>query len=214
MKKEAALSADLDGVVIGGPTPYLKTLGKRVVLGRRIFEPPKNIDFHTGTESASPINVPLNPYEWVLLKVLARRRVTPQARKLLEEVYGSGIDIFGVTGRPNTQRWIKETLRTLEDGEVMPFFQDVLFRPKHVNAETGKLIHVQRLVDGYKQVAVIEDNPVEGLMIARAFPQTSVFIVQSLTGGMLFSRKESQDYPNVRRIASLRRLSVQELVRS
>ena len=35
-------------------------------------------------------------------------------------------------------------------------------------------------------------------------PDAEVIIIQSLTGGLLYSRVESQRYPNVRRVASLR----------
>lgn len=198
-EKKRALILDLDGVVVGKPTPFLKTLARYAIHGSKLFEPPAEIK---GVPER--FNSVLNPLEWLLLKATARRKVTEEARSYLETQSKTGeIDIYVNTGRPNKKPWVNATIRTLDKGRVLPYLEDVVFKSSRIQAEIAKAVNAKSISQGYEHIVIVDDNPLDALMIAKFLPEAEVIILQSLTGGILFSRVEHQNYPNVRRVASL-----------
>jgi len=199
-EQKRAIILDLDGVVVGKPTPFLKTLARYAIHGRKIFEPPANIP-----ETIEELDSDLNPLEWLLLKATARRKVTEEARKYVSSQSETHeVDIYVNTGRPSKKPWVNATIRTLDQGRILPHLKDVVFKSLRTQAEIGKAVNARNISQGYERIVIVDDNPLDALMIARFVPDAEVIIIQSLTGGLLYSRVESQRYPNVRRVASLR----------
>jgi len=199
-EKERALILDLDGVVVGKPTPLLKTLARYAMHGSKLFEPPVNI-----SKTPEDFNSRLNLFEWLLLKATSQRKVTEEAKDYIISQSEKGeIDIYINTGRPNKKPWVNATIETLDKGQVLPYLKDVVFKSLKTQPEIGKAVNARDISQGYKDIVVVDDNPLEALMIAKFLPNAEVVIIQSLTGGLLYSRVENQKYPNVRRVASLK----------
>lgn len=208
--KEIAIALDLDGVVVGRPMPHLFSVARKLLPSSSVFDP-KLLDISLKHLPSSSIAE--GPLGRVLLEMVKRRKVSPKVRGQIATIAKTSIDIYGNTARPNTSPWVSATLKTLRDGEVLPYFKDVFFKPEGVPSEVGKIANVRELLKRYNQVTVVEDNPVEGLAIARAFPsRVKVYIVQSLTAGVLFSREEMLKVPNARRVASLGNLVSREIL--
>lgn len=178
-----ALAIDIDGVVIGGRPMPLMTAVKNAIPDSDLFN-------------------------WLMLQAVKGKRVNPKTRDDLALINGQGFQIFGNTGRPDNPHWVEATKETLERGAALHLFQDIYFKDKQHTAEQGKILAVRRLLEKYPRVTVIDDSPTEAFAIARAFPNNVealeiLVIVQSRTGGLLFSRAERKKHPNVRRIVSL-----------
>ena len=211
-----AVVYDVDGVLVGGEPVQPQVHG----VAKLIISTAEGLD--SAIRRANPRNPNSNDIQKIsdrmLLAAVGRISVSPEARDHLAAISEYPIDIYGSTGRPDRQPWVIATRRTLQEGGVLHYFSDIKYKPNGVSAEEGKIMHIRALLKTHQGITVVEDNSAEALAIARAFSgdRVGILLVQSLRSGrsgVLFSKGERDELPNVRRIASLRQVSPQEVLR-
>ena len=112
-------------------------------------------------------------------------------------------DLFLNTARPAKKIWAAMTEKHLQEkGLNNELFKGSFYKPEGMQAKMSKALAIRELIDrGYENITHYDDNPEDVLSLALMFPKVQFVIVQDLSTGMLFSRKEAKKYPNVRRIA-------------
>ncbi len=199
---ERAISLDLDGVVIWRPPFQLGAFTSRHVKrrGAQIFNPPQEVP----VLSREIKNDHLRVGEMVSFLMHSIRRVNGSVPDFLDTY--SSVDIYGNTGRANRTPWVNMTMHTLQRAGVAEVFKDVYFKPPGTKTMLSKLAAIDELRRKYGVVTHLDDNPADALPIAAFFQDVQVVIVQDLTTGLLYSREEAEKYPNVKRVASLKKL--------
>lgn len=197
-ERVVALSLDLDGVIFPRIPVQWKALLHYAMKGRAIYQPPKLVGFI----DRPPLDDPPGPIERRLLAIHRRRRIPQDVVDTLSNT--GGATICGNTGRPNREAWVAMTIEALLRDGALGYFEDIYFRPHGLITVESKAAVVGYLRQRYPRVIHFDDNPADALPIAACFPDVDVIIVQDLTTGLLYSRREAQRYPNVRRVASFR----------
>lgn len=197
MKKEAE-SYDFDGTVISRK-PLVGQFGAVrdfLVRGTAIYEPPTIPDVPRFIQDARVSS----PKEAVTLFF---HSIRPLKKGVKEFIENSDADKYGNTGRSNKKPWVEMTRRTLSRGGILEEFEDVFFKPKGFKTIESKGAAIAQLRKRYENVRHYDDNPADVLGLARVFPDVQFVIVQDLTTGLLLSRTEMSEYPNVQRVAVL-----------
>lgn len=196
---ERVASIDLDGVIIERHPIQLRALVRFLIRSGVIYKSPGQIP----VVDRQVNNGPLSSLELVVYLIHKGRKVVIGARECLLATI-SDCDIVGNTGRPNKKAWIELTQKTLEAGGVLDCFQNIYFTPRGVKALLSKGAALVELQRQYEHITHLDDNPADVLPLAKLFPDVQFVIVQDLTTGVLFSKVEQEQYPNVRRVATLR----------
>ena len=108
----------------------------------------------------------------------------------------------GNTGRPNNRPMIMHTKDRLLDAGLAGLFDHIYFKPEGVESDESKywaLVELRTI--GHTNITHYDDNARTVRRLAEEFHDMRFVIVQDLTSGILFSRREMQDYPNVARVA-------------
>lgn len=196
---ERAFSWDLDDTVIGreSPTRWLGAIKQKVA--RTKFH-------HTSLDQLPVIgreivDDPLTPLELVSYSVHSMRSVLPQARNWIDELRAEGVANYGNTGRANKRAWVDMTQETLDEGSVG--FADIFFTPNGVPTALSKASAIKELRNTYPHVSHVDDDPRTAVLIARLYPEVTVYLAQYGTTGLLFSRQEVDRYPNIQRVNML-----------
>ncbi len=197
MKKEAE-SYDLDGVTINRRllVGQLGATKNFLIRGTAIYEPPTipNVPRFIREEGVG------SPKEVVLLFSHSIRGLKKGVKEFMES---SSADKYGNTGRSNKRPWVEMTRKTLSRGGILEGFEDIFFKPKGFKTIESKGAAIAGLRERYEHVRHYDDNPADVLGLARVFPDVEFVIVQDLTTGLLLSRTEMSEYPNVQRVAVL-----------
>jgi hypothetical protein len=196
---EQATSLDLDGVIFSRPPIQITAVFGYMLHGNGIYEPVRNLSDMERSVVDEPIT---SFFEKRSYKTHASRKLAPDAHQFIEQEANER-DIYGNTGRRNKKNWVDMTKQTLDDEKVLRFFKDFFFKPKGVRTVESKGAAISQLLKRYKNVKHVDDNPADVLPLAKIFPMVQFFIVQDLTTGLLFSRIEIKEYPNVKRVPRL-----------
>lgn len=108
----------------------------------------------------------------------------------------------GNTGRPNNRPMIMHTIERLLDAGLAGVFDHIYFKPEGVEPDESKywaLVELRTI--GHTNITHYDDNARTVRRLAEELRDIRFVIVQDLTSGILFSRKEMQKFPNVARIA-------------
>lgn len=196
--RERAESYDLDGVVIDRRplVGQFGAIGDFLLKGAIIYEPPTIPDVPRFIREAGVGS----PKEAVVLFFHSIRAVK---RGVKEFVENSGADKYANTGRSNKRPWVEMTSRVLSRGGILKQFEDVFFKPEGFKTIESKGAAIAELRKRYERVRHYDDNPADVLGLAKVFPDVDFVIVQDLSTGLLLSRTEMSEYPNVQRIAVL-----------
>lgn len=195
--RNKAESFDLDGVIIGRPGIQAKALWEFSRRGNEIYTPPDYIPHVPRNIRGGVI---FSPSELISFNAHNGRHVVPGVTEFLER---RDADIYGNTGRSNKKPWVEMTRNTLRDGEVLAQFQDIFFKPPGTKTIISKGAGIQQLREQYGHVTHYDDNPADVLGLAAYFRDVDFVIVQDWTTGILFSRIEMNNYPNVTRVSKL-----------
>ncbi len=190
-------SFDLDGVIIGRPGIQAKALWEFSRKGNEIYNPPVHIPHVPRNIRGGVI---FSPSEMISFNAHKGRHIIPGVKEFLAR---RNTNKYGNTGRSNKKSWVEMTRNTLRDGEVLEQFQDIFFKPPGTKTIISKGAGIQQLREQYGYVTHYDDNPADVLGLAAYFPDVDFIIVQDWTTGILFSRIELNNYPNVRRVSQL-----------
>lgn len=200
MENRRAISYDLDDTVIG--RGFIERVG---AVAKAKIQPPKTqIPLLESIPDINhdPVDIPISlGSEKISFAFHARRKVLPGVKETLEQVRAKGIDIFGNTGRSSKQPWVDMTMATLKRGNVADLFQRIFFTPDDTRSSISKIDVLRTLRTRYDSVDHYEDDPRTARNIAAVFPGMTVFLVTYGTTGMLFSKKELDKFPNIKRVA-------------
>lgn len=193
-----AESYDLDGLIISGPVPFqFDVVLKHYHIDPLEYVPPEIPPLQKDADTSRP----MTPKELVNYGIQAAARVESD---MWQYLWDRKSDVFGNTGRPNKQPWIHLTRRTLEQGYVFSRFKDIYYRPDGMSGVQSKGAAIRELSGIYDHVTHFDDDPWVIFGLAKIFPDVTFVLVQELKGGLLFSREETERFPNVRRIAQLK----------
>lgn len=152
----------------------------------------------------SPINIPVTGLkEKISLKIHALRKVYPGIREEFERLAATGTDIYGNTGRSHKKEWVNMTEETLRKGKVADYFRGIFYTPDGIRTAISKAHAIDRLTKQYDQVEFDEDDPRTALFIAKLFPHVNVNLIQYGSAGLLVSKTELSQYPNLKRAAHI-----------
>jgi len=135
------------------------------------------------------------------LRVHALRKVYPGIKKEFEKLTAEGTDIYGNTGRSSKKEWVDMTEDTLQRGGVIDYFKRIFYTPDGTKAIISKAHAIDSLTRQYDQIEYYEDDPRTALFIARLFPHVNVNLVQYGLTGLLASKTELSQFPNLKRVA-------------
>lgn len=138
--------------------------------------------------------------ERISFAIHARRRVIPSVQGVLDRAKTDGIAHYGNTGRPNKRLWVDMTHATLERGEIAHFFEGIFFTPEGMKTVISKVAGIKELKKHYPKVDHFEDDPRTAVYIATIFPNVTVHLIQYGSSGLLYSRQETDRFPNIRRV--------------
>jgi hypothetical protein len=194
VEKRSAVSLDLDGVVFPRFPAQLAALKpweyrKPLVPGNPITP-----------EHRVPVADPLVEEGYKKdFQRHANRAVKPEAIPFVRSLNTDAL--FGNTGRHNNQTWIEMTFDRLQEAGILDRFEHVYFKPEEWESDEGKYWALQDIKEkGYRFIHY-DDNARTVRRLAPHFPDDKFVVVQDLTSGILFSRKEMEKNPNVARIA-------------
>lgn len=194
-ERAKAVSLDLDGVVFGGKPPVQTA----------VFTPWKNnrpfVPEHKQFTHADRVvkSHSLSPLEWLELQLHARRPVKPEFAAIVERMQADAI--FGNTGRPNHESMVNLTREKLQEVGIAEYFEEIFFKPKGIRSDESKYWALKELVERGFDVVHYDDNARTVKLLAGALPDVRFVIVEDLSSGILFSRREMESHPNVARIA-------------
>lgn len=197
MPKEA-VSLDLDGVVIGR-IPFQWAAASRLLKRPPLdFSPPTEIPTVDRTIANRNLSFKdrINYFRHSMPVTREAKQVIPQLAQT--------VDIYANSGRVNTSAWSDKADRTLARAGIRDHFKGIYLKPLGTRGLVSKIAAVRELREMYDKVTHVDDNPLDALPIAKAFPDVEVVILQDLSTGLLVSMRELQEYPNVRRVARLR----------
>ena len=89
----------------------------------------------------------------------------------------------------------------LEEGGVKYLFDDIKFKPEGMSSDEGKYWRFVVIKKNGGRFRHYDDNAKFIKDMAPLFPDDEFVIVEDLTSGLLFSKKEMDKNPNVTRIA-------------
>lgn len=139
--------------------------------------------------------------ERIALVAHARRKVYPGVREELDRLATEGTDIYGNTGRSHRGPWVDVTEETLHRGGVLGYFKDIAFTPDGVKTAVSKVHRLAQLTQLYDEVEFDEDDPRTVRFVAERLPSVKINWIQYGATGLLVSRQEVEQFPNVRRVA-------------
>ena len=194
IEERSTTSVDFDGVLFPRIPAQLETLrpwsyNSRLKLHVPITAENRIVQAHI-----------LSPAEESELRRHAGRDVKPEAGEMVRQIK-AGL-IVGNTGRPNHTEMVRLTEKKLREGRIRDRFADIAFRPEGVSSDESKYWKLVELRNaGYTDITHFDDNARTVKRLAKELPDMRFVIVQDLTSGLLFSRREMEKYPNVARIA-------------
>ena len=147
---------------------------------------------------ASPIN---GFKERISFEFHARRNVYPEVRDILAGIVADRVDIYGNTGRSHKGDWVDMTEETLQRGGIAEYFKGVFYTPDGVRTAVSKAHAILGLTKQYEEVEFDDDDPRTARFIAKLFPNIKVNLIQHGFTGLLVSRNELNELPNLRRVA-------------
>ena len=133
------------------------------------------------------------------LRSHSKRNVKPEA---VEFVHNLEADIkVGNTGRSNTQQMVEMTRERLNTAGLLTDFNRIRFKPKGMSSDESKYWGLADLqLMGVEDAVHYDDNALLQKKLAKLFPKMRFVVVQDLSSGVLFSKAEMAEYPNVARI--------------
>ena len=131
----------------------------------------------------------------------ARRNVYLEVRDILAGIAADGVDIYGNTGRSHKGDWVDMTEETLRRGGIAEYFKGVFYTPDGVRTAVSKAHAILGLTKQYEEVEFDDDDPRTARFIAKLFPNVKVNLIQQGFTGLLVSRNELNELPNLRRVA-------------
>lgn len=150
------------------------------------------------------IDAPINSLkERMSFEFHSRRNVYPGVVYEFERIVADGIDIYGNTGRSHKGDWVDMTEEILQRGKIAEYFRGVFYTPDGVRTAVSKAHAILGLRELYEEVEFDDDDPRTARFIAKLFPDVKVNLVQHGFTGLLVSRRELDDLPNLRRVAVL-----------
>ncbi len=193
-EKPRAVSLDFDGVL------FHRIPAQSDVLRFWSYDEPF-VSHHSPITAADRVvrNDPMSLGEELSFLLHTRRGVKPEAAAFVAQL-PPDVVIFGNTGRPNNRPMVDMTNGQLYIAGIDGYFEDVLFKPKGVESDESKYWGLEELSKFY-DITHYDDNAKAVRRLAPKLPHVRFVIVQDLTSGILFSKKEMEKYPNVARIA-------------
>lgn len=146
---------------------------------------------------------PLGPREYPSYLIHLFKFVYPAARRVLPLLNG---DSYLNTGRRNTKPWVDLTLRSMKRAGIGDYFRGFYFCPRGLSTGLSKLAVIAELRNRYPQVTHFDDNPLDGLLIARHFPDVRMALVQDWST-RLFLRRLKIDLEQFDNVVIARNLS-------
>lgn len=195
---------DFDDTIIGREG-ITRLLG--LVVGR--IRPHRPLDLTTDDVSQLQLNhgriaIPIsNLKERISFEFHARRNVYSSVAYEFERMVADGTDIYGNTGRSHKGDWVDMTEETLQRGKIAEYFRGVFYTPDGVRTAVSKAHAILKLREQYEEVEFDDDDPRTARFVAKLFPDVKVNLVQHGLTGLLVSRSELDNLPNLRRVAVL-----------
>ncbi|MBI4079470.1 MAG: hypothetical protein HY429_04220 [Candidatus Levybacteria bacterium] len=150
----------------------------------------------------SRVDIPINGLkERISFEFHARRKVYSGVEHEFKKLVAEGTDIYGNTGRSHKGQWVDMTEQTLHRGGVAEYFKEIFYTPDGVITAVSKAHALLKLTELYKDVEFDDDDPRTARFIAKMFPYITVNLVQHGPAGLLVSRSELDELPNLRRVA-------------
>src|SRR3989338_8791479 len=148
------------------------------------------------------VDTPINSLiERISFEFHARRNVYPGVVGAFEKLVADGTDIYGNTGRSHKAHWVDMTEETLHRGRVAEYFRGVFYTPDGVRTAVSKAHALLGLAEQYEEVEFDDDDPRTARFIAKLFPNIKVNLIQHGSTGLLVSRSELDELPNLKRVA-------------
>lgn len=192
--ERSAASLDLDGVV------FPRFPAQLAVLKPWAYHSPiKPGEPITRVHRESPVEDVLEEHFKGDFKRHAGRKVKPEAAEFVRSLQVDAI--FGNTGRHNHEAWVEMTRDLLEQGGIEDLFTDFYFKPEGWDSDQSKYWALKEIAEMGYRFTHYDDNARTIRRLAPEFPDHRFVIVQDLTSGILFSRREMQRHPNVMRMA-------------
>lgn len=131
------------------------------------------------------------------------RCVFPDVSRVLPQI--EDMDVYGNTGRSNKASWVAMTRWQLRMGGVEGCFQDIFFKPKGTTTAGSKLGNVAYLLEKYRVVRCVDDNPADLLPILNKFPdRVEGVLVRDRSTDLLLAGIDIKSYPNFRVVSKFR----------
>ncbi|MEK7570725.1 MAG: hypothetical protein AAB553_00490 [Patescibacteria group bacterium] len=124
---------------------------------------------------------------------------------MLELAKADGIDNFGNTGRVNKRIWVDMSYATLVAGKIADLFEDTFYTPLDMPAAVSKAVGIKELRQHYSEVSHFDDDPRTVAYLATLFPEVTIYLLQYGSTGLLYSKAELDQLPNLRRIGMLQK---------
>lgn len=191
-------SFDLDGLLF--TTQHNIQLGaiKGFLLkGIKVYRPPEQIPTVIRAIDETPVS---SWTEKLSLYFHSKRKVKTGVPEFL---HMRQTDKYGNTGRSNKRAWVEMTEHALDAGKIRHYLLDVFYKPYGMSSTVSKGAALYELCKTYERVRHYDDNPADVLRLAPLLPSVEFVVVEDKSAGVLFSRVEMSQYPNVTRIAYL-----------
>jgi hypothetical protein len=194
LKEKSAVSFDIDGVLVPR-FPFQLVAFQLWNLNRPLKPKLKHLIY---ARDKTPQDRPLSFQE----RFIAGRSVIPEAVEIIDQIQAD--IIIGNTGRSNSSSMVNLTNEQLLRGKILNKLDYVNFKPDGMSPDESKYWALRELIGkGYTNITHYDDNARTVKRLARLLPEVKFVIVQDLTSGILFSRKEMEKFPNVTRISKL-----------
>lgn len=203
-----ALILDLDGVVISRPPYQLRATIDYKREGLMIYDPPTSI--MSLKEGITREKLSLG--NWAAFPGHMGRWVYPDVAKALPQIRRE-VDILGNTGRYDDPRWVWMTRLWLRLGGIPhDLFKDIHFRPKGMKTRDSKISYEAHLLEKYKRIRIVDDNPADLLPALRLFgDRVEGVLIEDRSTEFLMAEVDMRDYPNLM-VVSRFRDGVQDLL--
>ena len=197
-KAPIANSWDLDGIIIGR-----EGISNKFSAWKGKLKPSSNLPL--SFKDVPPII--RNIAEAISFSASSRRKVLPEAVKALELAKRDGIDNYGNTGRLDKKKWRVITESTLEAGKARDLLKKIFYTDPGLSTVVSKAEAIRELRQSYLRVRHIDDDPKTAFYLASKFPDMTVYLVQYGRKGLLYSKTETDKFPNLKRITKLQEIS-------